>query len=927
MWGFFMKWLILSIVLLFFGEVISQGADSVKVAQANELYKIGKKHIYKNLDSACYYFKKSHYLFKEEKDWFNSLQALKGISFASSYHYDLDKFNNVLSSIDSILELRTRYFDSLNIKRPLICRNFLEKANYHTKVRNYKLARENSLKVIDLQKTVQDSLKSAKEFKILSSAYEYAAGSYKHEGEYTKAEELYKKSLRISQKHLDENFALPTYRLLGDLYRKKGEYAKSNQYLIKKLDQEMLKGASSKNRIVKSCFAVADNHIQLQQQDSALHYLQIANKQLFDEDPLQFQYYEVLGKTYLSQKEYQKAVAAFDKAIALSTKNGANYKKVALARLFSLKAEALDQASQYIEALQNYQSALSKLVPEFQSKEPLDNPEITKVQNKYEYLKILIKKAATLQRIKDAKGALQTSEMAIAVMDTVLPTFENKEDKQFLINTFYPVFEIGMSAAFQLYSASNDDIYIDTAFFLSEKSKSTILLEAVLNSKAYAFANIPEKILEKERQLKASIIYLQKKVTGKKNSAQWEDRLLKTKEAYANLIKDLERTYPSYYNLKYNNTVIDIDDFQTNLQTGDLAISYLLGEQNAYLIALSNTDQQFIKIEQTYILDKEILGFYQQLMTPASDVFFVKETAQKMYARLFGGILEKGEYHNLIVIPDGKLHYIPFESLYDGKHYMLENYTIGYANSTTLLTQLGDHQIKSNEFLGFAPSFSKKYPPLVNADKEVDGIKSMFDGEVFKGNQATKEMFTAKSPLSNIVHLATHAIINDQVPENSHLVFSPDSQEEILNISDIYGLPINASLVALSACETGIGSLQKGEGMISLSRAFFYAGARSIANTKWQINDRSTADIMQDFYQGLADGKKKDEALRLAKLNFLKNNDNNDYKHPYYWSGLVITGSTLAIHQKTPMWIWVGITLVMLLIGFILFRKRGSTFR
>ncbi len=133
---------------------------------------------------------------------------------------------------------------------------------------------------------------------------------------------------------------------------------------------------------------------------------------------------------------------------------------------------------------------------------------------------------------------------------------------------------------------------------------------------------------------------------------------------------------------------------------------------------------------------------------------------------------------------------------------------------------------------------------------------------------------------------------------------------------------LNADMVTLSACQTGIGKLKKGQGMLSLSKGFYYAGAKSLVNTLWKINDKSTVKLMEYFYEGLSKGYSKSEALRKAKLKYLETTDDELLKHPYYWAAFVVSGDVSPISNNNTLWWVFGIGVVtLLLIGFYL-KKR-----
>ncbi|MCK6694511.1 MAG: CHAT domain-containing protein, partial [Thermoanaerobaculia bacterium] len=213
-------------------------------------------------------------------------------------------------------------------------------------------------------------------------------------------------------------------------------------------------------------------------------------------------------------------------------------------------------------------------------------------------------------------------------------------------------------------------------------------------------------------------------------------------------------------------------------------------------------------------------------------------------------------------------------------------------------------------FLGFAPHYDgdttlldslflyddnmrKDLRPLPHSGEEVFRGAKMMKGQAFIGGEASKSAFTENASRARILHLATHGQANDRAGDYCFLVFAnpaDSAQHELLYARDIYNLLINADLVTLSACETGIGELQGGEGIISLARAFAYAGAKSIVTSLWSVSDSKTKDLMLDFYRNLRKGMLKDEALRQAKLDYLKRH-RGQAAHPFYWAGFVGIGN------------------------------------
>ena len=187
------------------------------------------------------------------------------------------------------------------------------------------------------------------------------------------------------------------------------------------------------------------------------------------------------------------------------------------------------------------------------------------------------------------------------------------------------------------------------------------------------------------------------------------------------------------------------------------------------------------------------------------------------------------------------------------------------------------------------------------------------------GDEATEMSVTRAMTDYGMIHFATHAIIDNNRPEYSKLVLVGDSSSDgYLHSYELYNLRLNTELITLSACNTGFGKLQKGEGVMSLSRAFAYAGSPNLVMSLWPVNDESTAQLMGYFYQNLKDGMRKDEALRQAKLSYLENADDVT-GHPYYWAGFVFTGDPEPIEFSSYNSFWILIIMFFIL-GLIFFR-------
>lgn len=346
------------------------------------------------------------------------------------------------------------------------------------------------------------------------------------------------------------------------------------------------------------------------------------------------------------------------------------------------------------------------------------------------------------------------------------------------------------------------------------------------------------------------------------------------------------------------------------------------------LPSLQQTPKRYAQYNARYT--KMAYGLYQKLIAPLGDL------PQK-----------------LIIIPDGVLGYIPFETLlsvmpqnpsaFKTHTYLSSNHQISYNYSLSLWQEMKNKKHHNKGLITFAPSFEEENTPLATVNeyrrrnmghlnfniKEVDNIYKICGGSTFKDIEASKENFFKVVQNYSIIHLATHAKVDDRNSDFSFLTFSgvtDTTDVGKLYVRDLYNLQIPADMVVLSACETGMGELQKGEGIISLARGFSYAGAKSIITSLWEVNDKATSEIMTDFYKNLQSGDSKDNALQKAKNTYIKKQIENASAHPFFWASFVAVGDMTPLdfgNDSSILW-FVSLALVGFLFLLVWLVKRKN---
>jgi CHAT domain-containing protein len=269
----------------------------------------------------------------------------------------------------------------------------------------------------------------------------------------------------------------------------------------------------------------------------------------------------------------------------------------------------------------------------------------------------------------------------------------------------------------------------------------------------------------------------------------------------------------------------------------------------------------------------------------------------------------------LIVIPDDELNYLPFEALQnEKKQFLTEKFAITYQYTAALFEEKNKLNY-SGGTLGFAPfteagfknDKGDEFSMLPASEAEISNLK----GKAFISEKARKDSFLLNANKFKIIHLATHASMNNADPLRSFILFHPSETDYKLFAQEIYNMKLDSTqLVILSACETGDGHLVKGEGLMSLSRAFAYAGCQNIITSLWKSSDKNTAFITSRLHYYLDKGVSRDMALQQTKLEFLNSSEIEPrYKSPVYWANLILIGNYEPYHKNNNWW-WIAIVLI-----------------
>lgn len=472
------------------------------------------------------------------------------------------------------------------------------------------------------------------------------------------------------------------------------------------------------------------------------------------------------------------------------------------------------------------------------------------------------------------------------------------------------------------------------ALLYAERAKGRVLLDLLGADGSRPVKALAQKEQEEEQRLNRAIVEINNEIRDERLKTSPDSlrlnrlgsRLNSARLKYATF---QDQVYASRPESKTSRgqlptlTQSSLDDLVEDSQAAYL--EYVVTKERVFLFVLTKdqTRGAAVKVHTINLKEAELarmVGDYHQMMADRIPTFAA------LSQRLYDLLLKPAESQlqgkrALCITPDGPLWDAPFQATQArAGRYLLEDYAIHYAPSLSVLAKLARRE-DSGQKRSHVPSLlafgnplagaeavarlqevnrGGSFVPLPEAEVEVKALAQIFDparSKVFIGARADEKTFKSLASTYNVLHFATHGVLDDRHPLYSYLLLSKPtgdvSDDGFLEAREIMDLNLRAELVVLSACETARGRIGAGEGVIGMSWAFLVAGCRTTVVSQWQVNSPSASELMAGFYKHLrpaaAEGRKmKSEALRLAALELIKD---SRYRHPYYWAGFVMIGS------------------------------------
>ncbi len=699
-------------------------------------------------------------------------------------------------------------------------------------------------------------------------------------------------------------------------------------------------------------------YLNLQQYDSAIYNLRKALRKNETDDPLEMRtetYLSVLnllGSSFLELNKIDSAEWYFSRSRTANQQRIKTKNTHLSASLIGLAEVELtrNNTNSTEQALNYFQQALINSTFDFTDTTLTQNPSLdqTAISLLYLFQALQGKAAAWDQYYRQDQDttklayALETYQRAIRVAQHIQKTYDNDEAKLFLVNKVAPVYEEAIATAVHLYELTQDPQYITRAFQFSENSKASVLAESLRDVKIKSSGAVNDSLLREEQQAKQQITALRLKLVESQDSVQnegYRQQLNDLEISLARTIKYLQED-EYYYQRKYQPDTLDIAALQHSLLSSDEALlEYFVGKDQLYLFLMTPDRLRVTAVDRTADLDSALQRTQRQLYAYQPGQSNDEASLATLYRYLIAPVAEAvGEVSKLTIIADGPLHYLPFDLLsVDGRpaNYLLQTHTLHYGYSASLLQQAADERrgFPTEAVLAMAPFAGEAtgnvrsggLDLLRDSQAEVENV----GGSIYTEGEATKRQFLEVAGSYNVLHLATHATVDSENPSESFIAFYPNQRDSVSNYRlythELYNMRLDSvKLVVLSACEAGNGQLVRGEGVMSLARAFAYAGCPNIVTTLWKADDWAAARLTSSMHHYLKEGWEKDEALRQAKLDYLADEHvQPSQKAPYYWANFVFIGDPVPIYDDDRWWWWIGIGLLLLIItGLLVMRRR-----
>ena len=665
-----------------------------------------------------------------------------------------------------------------------------------------------------------------------------------------------------------------------------------------------------------------------------------------------------LGVSYQLSGDYRNALIHLRNALNEEKKNK-DQLELRLTERYKFLGQYYFALGEFDTATLYYDSALSNSISTYRD-DILKTPE-KGFPGTYRALDALKNKLLSLERgyskmFQDSVALLRSTIEHVKLTHEYLVSnrdeLQASQGKLFFSENFKSIYESGLNAVYSLYQSDNSKIeHIRTAFRFMNNSKSALFQEqsGELNSIQSSELSYSEK--SRYYDIKQKIESLEGRFYSQFDEVLTNDSLRLINSDLMELNAQLDSfKIKSFSDINNESGQIKdeahfekvLDYLNENKNEG--LVEYFVGDDYIFILGLSSKGTSFFRIENNEKLNDDlsqlldVISQRPELNSYDKDLIDFKAKSYELYEKLLSPTLKiiGSGVNRVTIVPDEKLAQLPFEVLIDSKgdgtkyfyelNYLVRKLVVNYSfNSGELIQKLKGRQSNKNlyavGFTGDGLSMNRsEYGALPGTEEEVKFLESRFEGDFFLGERGTKKIFLEEARNYDILHLAIHGDSDSTDRYQSKLIFN--GEDGVLKTGDLYASDLKARLAILSACESGTGQINSGEGTFSIARGFAVVGVPSIVMSLWKVNDRAASDLMVSFHESLNNQLSVDDALSKTKLDYLENSDEYT-SHPYYWSAFVSLGQPVTISNgSSKSYILLLGFLIIIFLGIIYFRKR-----
>lgn len=764
-------------------------------------------------------------------------------------------------------------------------------------------------------------------------------------GDYGQAAEYFLRAVNIFRDNYGENHVRVAggYNNAGVSYLGMDDYERGAEMLEKaqRIKEELLGENDLDTAIGYS--NLASVYLENEDYDSALENYQkslAVRKRIYGEEhPNLVTPYIKLGEFYSKVEDFSLAREYYGEALRITkTRLGDNHPSVW--EIGIKVGDTFEKEEQYEEALQNYEHAFEQIAGAsgIQAGPNMDAGQLSHPLLFMNAAKkigdIYIGKFENGGDSSQLNRAVEYYSFAMKVVDFLQHSYQSEASKLNLIDQNYSIFTNSIKAYHKLYEVTGNESWLNEILHISEVSRSRIALELLQDMEAKTFAGVPNGVLEQELSINTKIADYYQKLNAEQDKgfeasqdiiSAFRDSLFALRQDLAALTENLEQNYPDYYKLKYDHSFANREIVSGLLDNDETLVNYIVSEEEVYALVLDKRNISFHSLGKPDSLAAQIKSLRESVS--ANNRAEYSNMAYGLYKKLVEPIMPALRSESLIIVPDQMLYYLPFEMLLTNQpnvsgfyrmSYLIRDFNVSYVPSATVLQMLAEQKMEDPRNLFAVAPFNEttigigdqagpsRYisdlSPLPLTQYETREIANVFNEsrsfwnffspektKILLGRDATKPVIENTSfEEYGFIHFATHAFVHEDDPALSGIAFwSGDDDDGVIYVNDIYNMNLKADLVSLGACETGLGTVYKGEGMIGFTRAFIYAGAANLLVSMWRVNDQPTANLMIQFYKYAREGHSYSESLQMAKMDLI---NQPEFAAPRNWAAFVLQG-------------------------------------